>query len=226
MTRNYQAREERHLEKKLKGEERNNMRKEDIIRIFADATDEQVKGLLDINSADITHALEKRKGELDTATTALEKANETIRTLEAKQGDMNAMQAEIDRYKAEEAQRKAAEQQAAEQAALEQRFNAVTGDRKFIHEFVRAGVMADFGKALKDHSNIGKSDADVFAALVRDQNYFANQNTVQVNMAAMGNPRSTEVKDMAGLLKLSFADQMKFKAEHPSEFAQIIKQNN
>ena len=35
------------------------MRKEDINRIFDGATDEQVKALLDINSADITKALGK-----------------------------------------------------------------------------------------------------------------------------------------------------------------------
>ena len=33
-------------------------------------------------------------------------------------------------------------------AALESRFNAVVGDRKFVHDFVRQGVLGEFEKAL------------------------------------------------------------------------------
>ena len=56
MTRNYQARAERHRDNKLKGKEERNMKRDEVKRIFPDATEEQVNQLLDINSADIGKA--------------------------------------------------------------------------------------------------------------------------------------------------------------------------
>lgn len=169
------------------------MRKDDIIRLFPEASDEQVKSLLDINSADITHALDKRKGEtdrlqsdLDAANAALAQANETIKGLEAAKGDTAKLQEEIERYKRADEERKAAEQKAAAQRELEERFSAACGDRKFIHDLVRRGVMEDFGRALNDRANRGKSDAEVFAALTKDQNFFASQNPPAENMPPFG----------------------------------------
>ena len=198
------------------------MKREDITHIFEGATDEQINAIMAINGADINREQEKARGSADKLRADLDAANATIQTLEANQSDAQALQNEIDRYKKADAERKAAEQRAAEQAILQQRFDAVTGDRKFIHDLVRKGVMEDFGRAIADKTNLGKSDAEVFAALVKDQNYFVNQNAVRVNMPQMGNPRPAEVKDRASLLKLPFAEQMKFKAEHPAEFAQIL----
>lgn len=186
------------------------MKREDITRIFEGATKQQIDDIMAINGADIKREQDKAQGtatklqtDLDTANAALTKANETIKTLEANQGDTKALQAEIDRYKAEKTQRKQAEQEAAALAQLEQRFNAVTGERKFIHEFVRKGVMEDFGKAIADKANVGKSDADVFAALVKDQNYFASQNPP----AAGGMPAfGANMRDESDLNKMSDAD--------------------
>lgn len=166
------------------------MKREDISKIFEGATDAQISALLDINSRDIGRAKadgEKLQSDLTAAQDALTKANDTIAQLEAHKGDVEKLQAEIDRYRQADADRAEAERQAAERAELEERFNAVTGDRKFIHEFVRKGVMEDFGKALADKANRGKSDAEVFSALTRDQDYFASQNPADENMAQFGN---------------------------------------
>ena len=51
------------------------MKREDIKKIFPDATEEQLKGLLDINTADIG----KAKGELEAVKADLEKANGTLK---------------------------------------------------------------------------------------------------------------------------------------------------
>ena len=190
MTRNYQGRAESDRDTKLKADGRNNMKREDISKIFEGATDAQISALLDINSRDIGKAKadgEKLQTELTAAQDALKKANDTITQLEAHKGDVEKLQSEIDRYRQADADRAEAERQAAARAELEERFNAVTGDRKFIHEFVRKGVMEDFGKALADKANRGKSDAEVFSALTKDQDYFASQNPAAENMAQFGN---------------------------------------
>lgn len=126
------------------------MKREDISRIFEGATKEQIDQLLDINSADIGKALGKQKDDLTAANDALAKAQATITALEANKADATALRKQIDDYKAADEKRKQEAQEAAQRAELEQRFNAVSGDRKYLHEMVRAGVMADFGKALQD----------------------------------------------------------------------------
>lgn len=60
------------------------MKREDIKKIFPDATEEQLKGLLDINTADIG----KAKGELEAVKADLEKANGTLKEYETTIADM------------------------------------------------------------------------------------------------------------------------------------------
>ena len=61
-------------------------------------------------------------------------------------------------------------------AEVERRFEAAAGNREFLHEYVRKGLLADFAAALEDAANAGKSDAEVFSALTREKNCFAAQN--------------------------------------------------
>lgn len=205
------------------------MNRSNILSIFADASDEQIRNLLDINSADITHALNKQKGDGDQLRNQISElqaqlsgAKATIQTLEANKGDVEKLQKEIDAYRQAEAKRKEEEQAAAARRDLMERMDAVLGDRKFAHERLRDIVADDFSKALQDKANRGKSDADVFEAITRDQGYFTSQNPAAPNMPQFNPAASDAVKDKASFLKLNFGEQMKFKAEHPEEFKQIF----
>ena len=180
------------------------MRKEDINRIFDGATDEQVKALLDINSADITKALGKQKSdgekvqaELDEVKSALAEAKSTIANLEAAKGDADRLQKELDEYKAADEKRKADEKAAAERAELMERMDAVLGDKQFIHDRMRDIVAEDFKAALADRANRGKGDAEIFAALVKDRDgIFANPNPPMI--PGMGNvPPAADIADNA-----------------------------
>lgn len=155
------------------------MKREDITKLFEGATDEQVSALLDINSRDIGKAkggADKLQADLEAASASLTKANEAIKTLEASKGDAVKLQAEIDRYRQADADRVKAAQESEARAGIEARFTAAVGERAFIHDYVKRGVLDDFGKALADKANVGKSDKDVFDALTRDKDYFASQN--------------------------------------------------
>lgn len=66
--------------------------------------------------------VQKLQGELQAAKT-------TIATLESAKGDTEALQAELDKYKAAEEARAASEKAAAEKAALQERFKAVCGGK-------------------------------------------------------------------------------------------------
>lgn len=201
------------------------MKREDISKIFEGATKEQIDALLDINSADIGKAKqggEKLQGDIEQLTKQLEEARQTITSLEANKGNVEELQKQIDEYKAADARREQEAKEAAERAELEQRFNAVSGDRQYIHEMVRAGVMNDFGAAIKDKANLGKGDKEIFEALTKDKGYFSSQNPPAPLQPPVNPLEPLSPKTRDEFLKMSFNDQMRFKAQNETAYRQIV----
>jgi hypothetical protein len=160
---------ERDSDIKLKGEKGKYMTREDIKKHFPDATDDQISALLDINSRDIG----KHKTAAETAQKELAEAKNTILDLEKNKGDVAALQKTIDEYKAADEKRQADEKTAAERADRLGRFDkahAESGkDRKWLNDYTKNGIFAEFEKALADEANKGKSDAQIYASLVNDE---------------------------------------------------------
>lgn len=156
------------------------MKREDIKKFFPDATEEQLKGLLDINTADIGRA----KGELETVKADLEKANGTLKEYETTIADMKKSAEGNEDFKKKfedleqriadekaEAEKKAKEE--AEEAEYSNRFKTVVGEQKWRDELTEKAVYAEFKTALQDEANKGKGDKDILAALTQDKEYFA-----------------------------------------------------
>ena len=156
------------------------MKREDIKKIFPDATEEQLKGLLDINTADIG----KAKGELEAVKVDLEKANGTLKEYETTIADMKKSAEGNEDFKKKfeeleqriadekaEAERKAKEE--AEEAEYSNRFKTVVGEQKWRDALTEKAVYAEFKTALQDEANKGKGDKDILAALTQDKGYFA-----------------------------------------------------
>ena len=156
------------------------MKREDIKKIFPDATEEQLKGLLDINTADIG----KAKGELETVKANLEKANGTLKEYETTIADMKKSAEGNEDFKKKfedleqriadekaEAEKKAKEE--AEEAEYSNRFKTVVGEQKWRDALTEKAVYAEFKTALQDEANKGKGDKDILAALTQDKEYFA-----------------------------------------------------
>lgn len=156
------------------------MKREDIKKIFPDATEEQLKGLLDINTADIG----KAKGELETVKADLEKANGTLKKYETTIADMKKSAEGNEDFKKKfedleqriadekaEAEKKAKEE--AEEAEYSNRFKTVVGEQKWRDALTEKAVYAEFKTALQDEANKGKGDKDILAALTQDKEYFA-----------------------------------------------------
>lgn len=156
------------------------MKREDIKKIFPDATEEQLKGLLDINTADIG----KAKGELETVRADLEKANGTLKEYETTIADLkkSAEGNEDFKKKFEELEQRIADEKAeaekkakaeAEEAEYSNRFKTVVGEQKWRDALTEKAVYAEFKTALQDEANKGKGDKDILAALTQDKEYFA-----------------------------------------------------
>lgn len=145
------------------------MTREDIKKHFPEATEEQIRGLLDINSKDIG----KHKTAADTAAADLKKANETIADLEKNKQDAAALQKTIDDYKAADEKRQADAKAAAERSERLSRFEKAhaeaSKDRKWLNDFTRDGIFAQFEKALTEDANKGKSDVQIYNALINDE---------------------------------------------------------
>ena len=168
------------------------MKREDIKKIFPDATEEQLKGLLDINTADIG----KAKGELETVKADLEKANGTLKEYETTIADLkkSAEGNEDFKKKFEELEQRIADEKAeaekkakaeAEEAEYSNRFKTVVGEQKWRDELTEKAVYAEFKTALQDEANKGKGDKDILETLTKDRNYWENPNQ-PANMAGMG----------------------------------------
>ncbi len=156
------------------------MKREDIKKFFPDATEEQLKGLLDINTADIGRA----KGELETVKADLEKANGTLKEYETTIADLkkSAEGNEDFKKKFEELEQRIADEKAeaekkakeeAEEAEYSNRFKTVVGEQKWRDALTEKAVYAEFKTALQDEANKGKGDKDILAALTQDKEYFA-----------------------------------------------------
>lgn len=145
------------------------MTREDIKKHFPEATDAQISALLDINSKDIG----KHKTAAETAQTELKTAKDTIENLEKNAKDAAALQKTIDDYKAADEKRQADAKAAAERAERMGRFDKAheqSGkDRKWLNDYTKNGIFADFEKALADDANKGKSDVQIYEALIKDE---------------------------------------------------------
>ena len=73
--------------------------------------------------------------------------------------------------------RKKADDEAIRNKNIGERFDKVTGERKYLNDFTRNGILAEFKAALDDKVNAGKSDSELFEALVKDrEGVFASKN--------------------------------------------------
>lgn len=174
------------------------MKREDIKKYFPDATEEQLKGLLDINTADIG----KAKGDFDKVKTDLDKANGTIKEYETTIADLkkSAEGNEDFKKKFEELEQKIADEKAeaekkakeeAEEADFSNRFKTVVGEQKWRDELTEKAVYSEFKTALKDEANKGKGDKDILEALTKDKNYWKNPNQ-PANMTGVNKNMNTD----------------------------------
>lgn len=172
------------------------MKREEIKAIFPEATDEQLKSVMDLNGTDVEKAkskvttleaeLKEKKADFDKLNTeleALKTANASGEEWKTKyeaivaENEAKAKQAEADRILAEK------------NADVEKRFNECVGDKKFSHDAIKASYLKKFADALDSEEYKGKGDAEIFHALTKDD--AAAFTGVQAVKLAGGRPAGT-----------------------------------
>lgn len=151
------------------------MKREEIKAIFADATDEQLKAVMDLNGADVEKAKSKvtaLEAELKGKKEDFDKLNaefEALKTANASGEEWKTKYEAIVAENEAKAKQAEAERVARERAeGLDKRFDAVVGDKKFSHDAIRADYRRKFENALAEKENEGKSDNEIFHALSKD----------------------------------------------------------
>lgn len=151
------------------------MTREEIRKIVEGITDEQLSAILDINSADIGKAkkgYEDLKSENNTLTTEKKGLEDKIAELTANAAtaedykkQLETLQGEIKEKEAKAEADRIAKEKA---AAIESRFGAVLGEKKFSHDAIKADYLRKFGEALENKDYQGKSDSEIFHELTKD----------------------------------------------------------
>lgn len=147
----------------------------------------------------------------------LEAANETIAQLHTDlqkysgtDETIRTLQNQLQTYRDAEQERKA-------QDAMRNRFNAVKGDKQFVNAYTENGIEEAFRTAVNDTANAGKSDADIFLALVKDRkDVFVSAHSAP-DIPGMGG-NVDKALDAQTFHKLPLSEQMRFATEHPAEY--------
>ena len=171
------------------------MKREELKQI-ADLTDEQLDKIMAINGADVEKVKAKvtaLEADLKQSKEANEKINTEFEALKANNASAEEYKTKYEALVAEneaKARQAEADRIAKEKAeGIDKRFETVVGDKKFSHDAVRADYRKKFEAALAEKENEGKSDADVFRALTKDDaNAFTGVTAVKL---AGGRPTGT-----------------------------------
>ena len=165
------------------------MTREEIKKIVEGIADEQLKAILDINSADIGKAkkdYDTVKSENDTLKADKKGLEDKISELSEKSNSAEDYKKQLEDLKKEIKDKEDADKRALEDAQLTDAITAVFGDKKFTSDYVKNGLIADMKTEIAKPENKGKGYAELFEALTKDkEGIFANPNP-GIEMPGMG----------------------------------------
>ena len=191
------------------------MKRDEVKTLIPEITDEQLKSLLDINTADIGKAkgdFDGIKSKYDAEIKARTDLEAEVKTLKGSTKNATEMEAKLAKLQKEIDDRTEAEKQAIIDKAMSERFTGTIGDKKFINEFTQGGVLNEFKAALADKANQGKSDADIFAAITKDrEGLFSNPNPITTTPGAGGSGALPGAATNEQLAKMSFDEYKAFR---------------
>lgn len=192
------------------------MTREELKGIIEGITDEQLKSILDINSADIG----KAKKDYD----SIKSENDTLKNdkagLEGKIKTLTDEANTADDYKnqLEELQKSIKEKEDAEKEkkADEELTNAITavfGNKEFTSDYVRNGIITDMKAEIAKPENKGKGYSELFEALTKDKDGIFKNPNQPADMPGMGNADTTGIT-REQFAKMGYLERAKLYSEN------------
>ena len=121
-----------------------------------------------------------------------------------------------------EAEAEAARQAEIVEAAIKARFKACVGEAEFVNEFTEAGAYAKFKEAISDKANEGKADADIYSAMMKDNESWLKNKQTLVNMTGV-HDLDQRLLDKKAFDSMTLVQKMVFANQHPQEYAELSK---
>lgn len=156
------------------------MTREELKGIIEGITDEQLKSILDIHTADIGK-VKKENETLKEENTTLKNDKKTledkITTLTDEAKNNADVVKELAELKKEIKDKEDADKREKEDAELTDAITAVFRDKVFTSDYVKNGIIADMKTEIAKPENKGKGYAEIFEVLTKDkEGIFANPN--------------------------------------------------
>lgn len=160
---------------------------------------------------------------LASANKDIERLNGEIETLKAtiSTNDTDAA-AQVEKLKQQIDEMNAQNSERDAEARLNERFASAKGTNEFINSFTENGVKAAFRAALEMPQNSGKSDADIYAAVVADLGEVYKNPHKPNDMIPMGEVDSK--LDAEAFKGMSLDEQMKFANTHSEQYKRLFKE--
>lgn len=144
------------------------MTREDLKGIVEGIGDEQLKRILDINTADIGKAkgdFAALQAENDTLKAAKQELEGKINELSEKSSTADDYKKQLEELKSEMREKEKAAKAEAEDKALTEAIEALFGDREPTSDYIRTGLIADMKKEIAKPENKGKGYGAIFESL-------------------------------------------------------------
>lgn len=146
-------------------------------------TEEQIGKIQAESGKDVQKEKDKAadiQAKLDEANNQITALNESIKGSEGDAQKIKDLQAKVEGYEKAEKDRKAAEEAAAKEAGIRARFDGLKGANQYLNEGTETWILNEFKKALDVKENAGKSDADIYASVIKDKNVFAGKQKLTI----------------------------------------------
>ncbi|MDO4832432.1 MAG: phage scaffolding protein [Clostridia bacterium] len=165
-------------------------------------------------------------GALTTQLNTLKNEKTTLETqvldLEKNKGDAVVLQKTIDDLKDEIAKGQAKELDRIRNENLNARFTKAIGEKKFVNDFTKNGLFAEFKAALEKPENEGKADDTILAVIVADrEGIFTPEHNFDGTPGLGGGAGAAITKEM--FEKMPLLEKMKLANTNPAEYERLSK---
>ena len=160
-------------------------------KVFMENFNKEYKTIADYTKQ--TDKISNLNAEINSKNGLIEELNTQIKSLNDDSGKLKDLESKIQAFESSEKERLENEERIKIENSLRERFDNITKDKQFKHEFVKSGAYEIFKKALQDESNKSKGDAQIYADLEKDNDWYTNPQE-PVKIQSVGN-NSTNSKE-------------------------------